>query len=58
MSEITNIIKMSLYVAFGDGGGLTENGLHRLTCLNSWLPVGGIAWERLESVALLEEVSH
>lgn len=35
---------------------MNENGFHRLGYLDGWSPVGRIAWERLESVAMLEEV--
>lgn len=35
-------------------GGLNEKGLHKLMCLNTWSPVGGIVWERLGGVTLLE----
>jgi hypothetical protein len=39
-------------------GDLNENGPHTLICLNNWPSVGGIVWEGLGSVALLEEVCH
>jgi hypothetical protein len=32
------------------GGGVNENGLHRLTCLNTWSPEGRAAWEGLGDV--------
>lgn len=35
-------------------GGLDENA-QRLLCLNTWTPVGGSVWERLEGVGLLED---
>ena len=37
-------------------GGLSENGLYRLMCLNIWSPVSGTVWERLGGVVLLEKV--
>ena len=56
--EITNIIKVSVYVVFGYCGGLNENGFHMCICLNTCFSVGGTAWEGLEDMALLEEVCH
>lgn len=37
-------------------GYLNENGPSSITYLNSWFPVGRIAWEGLGCIALLEEV--
>jgi hypothetical protein len=34
-------------------GGLGENGVHRLICLNGLSLVGGTVWEELGGVALL-----
>jgi hypothetical protein len=31
---------------------------HRLICLNTWSSIGGIVWEGLGGVDLLEEVCH
>lgn len=38
--------------------GLNENDSHRLLYLNVWAPAGGTVWERLEGMALLEEICH
>ena len=34
------------------------NEYHQLICLKTWSSVGGIVWEGLRGVALLEEVCH
>lgn len=31
-------------------GGLNDNGLHRLTCLNTWPSIDVIIWEELEAM--------
>ena len=37
-------------------GGLNENGLQRLRCLDIWSSVGKSCWEELGGMDLLEEV--
>ena len=38
--------------------GLNENGTHRCICLSTWSPVGGIIWEGVRGVVLMEEVCY
>jgi hypothetical protein len=37
---------------------LNEDGSHRLIYLNTWSSVGGVVWEGLGGMALLEEMRH
>lgn len=36
----------------------TENASHRLICFYSWFSVGGIVWEGLRNMPLLEKACH
>jgi hypothetical protein len=36
-------------------GGLTENGPHRLLCLNAWSPLNGIVWVGLGGTVFVRE---
>jgi hypothetical protein len=40
------------------GGGLNETGPSKLIFLSAWSLLGGIVWEELASMILLEEVCH
>ena len=44
--------------SLGHCSGLNKIDPYRLIYLNTYPPVGGIVWEGLGGVALLEEVSH
>jgi hypothetical protein len=50
------ILAICFEIEFGYCGGLSENGLHRLSCLNVCCQVSGTVWEGLRGLTMLEEV--